>query len=224
MKKIIIISLAIIMSFCMCFTAYAADAFVSSPSTNKAPVIVDVKVDSDACQGEIVVVPYADRDSLSAEDLAALEAAYASIKSSTDLSALCAALTDLASKLGVSVADLAVSDLFNMDYRNCDHATHKDEHGFFHITLEADTLKNFVALLHYDNGAWKVVEGAESDGETLTFKMDDFSPFAIVVNTGEVKPVKNNAVMITSISIMAVSVISVIITFVCTRTPKKGTK
>ena len=70
-----------------------------------------------------------------------------------------------------------------MDDSGC---TDHDDHDNFEVVLAAETLENFVALLHMkSDGTWELIENADVTGEGthLTFTVDSFSPFAIVVNT-----------------------------------------
>ena len=43
---------------------------------------------------------------------------------------------------------------------------------------------NYAGLLHYDNGEWKLLESTVTKDGKITFTVDDFSPFAIVVHDG----------------------------------------
>ncbi len=183
MKKVLVICMAVIMAAGMTLTAFADNGgFVESPSLNPAPRIRSVVRGSDDCQAEIIITPYSQRDTLDAEDKKALEDAYTDIKTTNDVSTLNVDLDKLASSLNVGDKNLAVSDLFDMDYINCNHEEHL-KHGYFTIELEADTLRNFVGLLHCNDGEWELVSDAKAEGNLLTFKIDDFSPFAIVVDT-----------------------------------------
>ncbi len=187
MKKIMTVCLALVMLLSMSLTAFAVDGgFLESPSLNLAPRLRSFTVDSEECEAEIIITPYSQRHTLDEESQDEIEAAYDEIKASDDLTVLNADLAALAASLGIAGTDLAVSDLFDMDYINCNHVTHRDEHGNFRITLEADTLANFVGLLHRNKGTWELVRGAVANGDTLSFSIDDFSPFAIVVDTSDV--------------------------------------
>lgn len=184
MKKLLVLSLAVILVFSFGFTTLAA-GFVQSPSNNSAPVVdSETKNESADCKADVVVTSYADRNKLPADVKKQLEDAYKKISESTDISALSSALKDYCDKNKINTKNLAVSDLFDISYADCD--TH-DGHGQFTITLKADTLKNFVSLLSYDGTKFEVVEGAKvsADGKKLTFKMDDLKPLAIVVDTTE---------------------------------------
>ena len=175
MKKIIALVLSVVMAISM--TVAASAVFVSSPSLNKAPVIVEVKGGDDGFK--IKVTSYLERNTLSAEGKAAIEDSYNDIKNAKDVSDLTADIKAVADKAGAKVADLKVSDLFDVS------VVDGELKGEITITLSAETLKNFVALLHDKDGKWEVVQGAKANGDKLTFKVDSLSPFAIVVNTAE---------------------------------------
>lgn len=204
MKKLIMISLAVIIALGMSISAFAATgSFVASPSKNQAPILSDVKTEAEGSTIKLVISSYADRDQLSAEDRTNIETAYAKIMGAKNLGELNTSITAVATKLGVDIADLAVSDLFDISI-----AEVEGNPGKITVMLKAETLKNFACLLHYHNGEWVVVEDAKvsEDGEHLEFSTNDFSPFAIVVNTGTPvtqQPVAEegtNAVLVVTIS------------------------
>ncbi len=183
MKKVIVICMVLAMMMSMAVAAFASeDSFVVSPSKNPAPDVVGAKNESEDCEAQVVVTAYGNRDNLSEEQRQKLDEAYAAIKNAQDLGDLCERVAEIAKEMGIDVANLAVSDLFDISDTDC--SGHED-HGRFDITLKADTLKNFVCLLHYYNGEWRVVENAEvtNNGEHLEFEEKEFSPFAIVVST-----------------------------------------
>ena len=187
MRKLLALLTACMMLFTVSVAA-ANGGFVLSPSTNLAPEIVDSRVDSEDCLATLVITPYIHRDTLDAEGLSEIEDAYATIAANPNLSKLTKDLTAKAEALGIPVTALAVSDLFDISTKDCEPDEHED-HGQFHITLSLDTAKSFVALIHYMDGEWTVVDNAKVEGTELTFSVEDFSPFAIVVNTyGESDP------------------------------------
>ena len=204
MKKVIVICVAIFLLLTISVSALAANGgFVSSPSTNQAPSLLEVKNGSEDCSSMFAVMSYASRNDLSEEARKALEDAYASIKGTTDLTTLNPVIADVAEKLNVESADLAVSDMFDLA-PNAD-ATIEDGEKY-EFSIKSDTLANFVCLLHYVNGAWEVVEGAEvaDDGETLEFAVDGFSPFAVVVSTGDAPEYSGGISASTVIGIIAI--------------------
>lgn len=188
MKKVFIVVMFLVLVASMSFSVFATPGtFVSSPSLNPAPELIEGKNETDDCPATIIITAYAKRDQLSAELRQQLEAAYAEIVGAKDVSELNAQLKAVSDKMGVNTSDLAVSDLFDISAIGCDvHG----EHGAFDIILKASTLKNFVSLMHYKDGEWVIVDGAEvtKEGQHLEFTYDDFSPFAIVVSTTDIVP------------------------------------
>ena len=223
MKKVLVILMALVMMATMCVSVFAAPgAFVNSPSKNPAPILVEGKNEAEGCTATVVVTAYGDRNDLTAEQRQKLEEAYAMIVGAENLTTLNAGLATIAQKLGVNTTDLAVSDLFDISATEC--AGNHADHGQFDITLKAETLGNFVALLHYYNGEWRVIENAEitNNGEHLEFTEKEFSPFAIVVSTTDIEPqpTPNNWGWIIAI-IAAVIIILVLIWFLLFYRKKK---
>ena len=183
MRKIIALSLTVVMLVCMTLCVFADGGFVESISGNQAPELIGGGSLSEECPAELVITAYADRDELPEELRLQIEEAYRLILENKDLSVLNEKLREIAEELGVDVTALAVSDLFDIHYINCDD--HED-HGHFDITLKAETLENFACLLHYYNGEFTIVEDAKvtGNGDHLEFTATEFSPFIIVTNTG----------------------------------------
>lgn len=186
MKRMLILVLSVIMTLSMSLTGIAA-SFVSSPSGNPAPTIDGFDFGDGDCQAELVVTPYSEKDTLPDDGEAAMLAAYNSIKNTNDVSALNADLAALAKSKEIKGTNLAVSDLFDVSYINCDPSIHP-EHGPTSVRLRAETLDNFVALLHYYNGAWVLVENATVKNGVLSFQVESLSPFAIVVDASPDSP------------------------------------
>lgn len=183
MKKLFAIVLTLLIAAGACATVFATGGFVSSPSNNQAPVVVDFKTDLDGCPAVIVCTAYADREELKEDTRAKLEDAYETIVNTVNLGVLNEDLEDVAAKLGAKVENLAVSDMFDISAVGCDL---HENHGRFEVTLKPTSLKNFVALIHYYKGEWRIIEDVEFDEEgNLVFEEDEFSPFAIVVDVGE---------------------------------------
>lgn len=184
MKKIITLILAITMAFVSVVPAFAVDdGFVSSPSKDD-PYLESWENEDPDCLAELVLTLFKDRASLSDYLRALLEKAYEIIVNCEDITTLCDAFAKYVAALGLTGKDLAVTEVFDLSYYNCDI---HDGHGYFTIKLASKALENFVGLLHYHNGEWEFIENARvlSDGETLQFKVKDFSPFAIVVDTSD---------------------------------------
>ena len=206
MKKIMMFCMVVLMMVSLCIPAVAATGgFMSSPSANQAPELIGAE--NKKCEAEIIITAYANRDQLSDDKRQALEAAYAEIVGTEDLSTLNKKVKKMANKLGVDVSELAVSDLFDISMTECtDHA----KHGKFDIVLNAETLENFVCLLHYYNGEWTVVKNAElSKEDYLEFSQAEFSPFAIVTYTGEQNIQKDENALLVGIVVASSATVGV---------------
>lgn len=185
MKKALAICLALVMAVSAAMMVFAAPGgFVSSPSGNEAPVIITVSYEDGSCNPKVVVTPYSERDTLEEEKEDDMNEAYDEIAANKNLSGLCSELSSVAATKNIPVSRLAVSDLFDISaYHNGDH----DFCGSITVKVGTEALRNFVALLHRDaDGTWEVVPGVIVNVEegTVTFSADDFSPYAIVVDTG----------------------------------------
>lgn len=166
MKKLLVFALVLVMVLALSATVLA-DSFVSSPSNDDTPTVGKFEASNADWDGKIVVTSLKD-----SADNAEMTAAYDSIKEA-------AAVKDLAPSL--TEEGLAVSTLFDVS------AT-KEGAGSVTVTLTSDKFENFVALLHYVDGKWTVVENAKAEGKTLTFTVDSLSPFAVVVSTDADEP------------------------------------
>lgn len=215
MKKVLAVILALVMAFSVSAVAFAQGngGFVSSPSNNEAPEVEDVEYEDGSCEPEIIVTPYKDREVLDEIREKALIAAYNEIAANKDLSKMCTGLIAVAAKLGVSVLRFAISDLFDVSaYHNGDH----EYCGTITITLSSETIKNFVALLHRNaNGDWNVVEDVivNKAENSITFATDDFSPFAIVVDTHE-ESINTGSDIVVPAVVMFISAVSLAVVLV----------
>lgn len=225
MKKVMAICLTLVMVMSLGVAALAAPgSFISSPSMNKAPILISYENESSDCTAKLILTAYADRKTLPGNLCTMMEKAYDMIVGTDDLSTLNSGVADLAKDAGVKVTALSVSDLFDLRYVNC---SKHDPHGSFRIVVEPETLKNFVCLLHYYNGEWGIVDSAKvtNDGQYLEFTAKEFSPFAIVVKTDaeNVTPPytgDNSAVIICSV-VMAISAAAIVVLLA---TSKKRTR
>ncbi len=208
MKKILAVLLAAVIAVSAGVVAYAKGGFLASPSGNASPVVITVEYDEDSCEPRIVVTPYADRDDLDEKRESDMEKAYDEIAANKDLTKLCPELAAVAAALGIDPLNLAVSDLFDVSaYHNGDHTFC----GTVTITLSAETLKNFVALIHRNaDGKWEHISNAVVDyaNNTLTFSVKDFSPFAIVVDKSASDIPVTGEMLVIPAAIMAVSAVS----------------
>lgn len=218
MKKLLAICLTVVMLMSFGVIAFAApNNFISSPSGQSAPEIVDFSVESEDCVADLVITPYSERDTLPEDVREKFEKAYEEIVSASNLAKLNAELSKIAENMNIPEENLVVSELFDIRYINC---SKHEGHGYFDIVLKPEVLKGFVALLHLNGDNWELVEGArvENNGIHLVFSIDDFSPFAIVVNTAENDSVAPSTGEIVNIvlyaSIMLVSAVALVFVWV----------
>ncbi len=215
MKKIATICLAIVMMASIGLTAFAANGgFVQSPSLNPAPEIVSYSVEDEGCNAELKIVPYSQRNTLDAADKTDLETVYGMIKNALNASELNADLEALIQKSGIDASDVAVSDLFDMSYVGCAHEEHAN-HGYFTVNLKADSFNSFVGLLHYNaDGQLELVKDVTVKDGVLTAKINDFSPFAVVVNTkAQTPPTGDSSNLYIFIALMVASALAMVVCF-----------
>ena len=214
MKKILIVLLLTVVAVSMSISAFAdTGAFVQSPSVNMAPEIVSGDSE-DKEDVELVITSYADRGDLPEEAREAIEKAYVKISGIKNLTTLCGALKEVAAKKNIPTTNLEVSDLFDIS-----DAEGGSDGCTYDIVLTAETLENFVGLLHFTDGKWELIDNAvveEIDGELhLKFSTDGLSPFAIVVDTGADLPVedtKGNSILTGVLAIVAIAEAAALIT------------
>lgn len=221
MKKVLASIFAIVLALTVTVTAIAAPGgFVSSPSGNKAPSLIDGKNTDEDCPAELEITPYADRDDLDDETQKEFEEAYKSIAENDDLTKISDDLGKIADDKDISPSNLAVSDLFDISYTSCDD---HDDHGAFDITLDPEVLDGFVALMRFEDGEWVVVDNAKVDGDHLKFTTEVLGQFAIVVNTGSGSgdaPQTNDTFPWVYIVLMAVSAIGLVVVAVMLKKKK----
>ena len=211
MKKVIASVLSLMLVLALSVSVFATGGFVKSPTLDKAPTVEDVTVETGTAP-TVTVTPYDDRHDLATEDKADLEVAYNEIKAAADL-------TKVAADKKVEAKNLAISDLFDISH---DGAAGTD-FGTFTIKLNADEIKNFVALLHKGANGWTVVESAKIEGDHLVFSVEDFSPFAIVVDAGAGSPsTGDNANLPLYIALMAVSAVALVVVIVALKKKKSN--
>jgi hypothetical protein len=167
----------------------------------------------------LIITAYGDRDQLPEELRKAIEEFYTKIMGVKNLVGICPELRELANSQGIPTANLAVSDLFDI-HDKCD-----DVEGTFDIVLKATTLENFVGLVHYTDGEFELIKNAkveEIDGELhLKFSTEGLSPFAVVVNTGDVIEQKDNSVAIGVLATIAIAegaaLVAILIKFILSK-------
>ncbi|MBO5321836.1 MAG: hypothetical protein J6B22_04435 [Clostridia bacterium] len=174
MKKIMVIGLVIVMCLSMGLTAFAANGgYIQSPTKNKAPELVEVTPASEKLI--ITITPFAKRNTLTGETAANFTEAHEDIVAIKSVDVLVPEVKAAAEKANVKVENLGISDLFDV-------SANMELTGEVTIKLKAETAKHFVALLHYHNDTWEVVENATVKDGVLTFSVKELSPFAIVVD------------------------------------------
>ena len=187
MKKMLTIVKSIVLgALCGAFVfAASANGFVDSPSINNTPpAINDFENENEDCDCLVGTTVFGEKDKLSEDAQEKMEAAYEIIAKNADITKVVTGLKDVLADKKIPAANVAVSELFDISSSNIDVC----EHGKFTINIQLKNAEKFVAFLHYVNNAWEVVEDAEVDTakQTLTFSTDNFSPFAIVVDTGDI--------------------------------------
>lgn len=176
MKKIVSILIIAVMVCSLAFSASAAPGvFIESPSNNRTPVIEDYECSDPNWKGEIFITSFGDRNVLDLIEREKLENAYDSIKNSNSVSSLIPDISDIAANINVSLDNLGISDLFHIGVSEITD-------GDFTIKLQADTIKNFVGLVHFDNGEWHIVENAHIENDLLVFNTKLPGVYAIVVD------------------------------------------
>lgn len=219
MKKIFTLSLVIMMTLIMAVSSFAAGAFIASPTGVAAPKLVAATNNNIDCVAELIIESYSDRKNFDDAAYAEMNAAYKTIKETDDLGKLNKELAALAEKYKVTSDKLAVSDLFEIHHKGCeDHANC----GSFTITIKPNTVENFIAIMHFENGEWKLLESTVGEDGTVTFVADDFSPFAIVAHDGTGKaPMSAGAVAgITVGSVAAVAAVGGVVAYVLIKKKK----
>jgi hypothetical protein len=218
MKKVIASVLSLMLVLALSVSVFANGGFVKSPTLDKAPTVEDVTVETGTAP-TVTVTPYDDRHDLTTADKADLEVAYNEIKAAADLTKVAADLTKVAADKKVEAKNLAVSDLFDISHDGAAGTNF----GTFTIKLSADEIKNFVALLHKGANGWTVVESAKIEGDHLVFSVEDFSPFAIVVDAGAGSPsTGDNANLPLYIALMAVSAVALVVVIVALKKKKSN--
>ena len=162
MKKIVSITLALIMMLALASTVFAAEAQPSPTGSAYTKVVSSTPADA-GCTGKVVLISYNNRASLSADKKALLEKAFAALT------------TDAVAKFGNG---LKCADIFDLSIEGCaDHAAHANK--AMTVVLGAERID---AVLHFNGSVWEKVNGANisADKKSATFTGDDFSPYAVL--------------------------------------------
>lgn len=209
MKKVLVLCMAAIMVLSLSVMSFAADGgFVSSVAAQPAPDL-EGATNADGERVDLILTPYSAHDSLPTDLNDEMKTAYDEIAANKDVTKLTSDLAPVATAAGVDPANLAVSDLFDL------HFSDEQNHGAVTVTLKSDSFKNFVALIHFNGTTWEVVKDAKVEGTTLTFTVNNFSPFAVVVSTTAQQPPQTGDTMVVGIcaAIMTVSAIGMAVAF-----------
>ena len=167
MKKLLALALSLILVVSVMTIVASAEDFVVSPGKVGAPELV-----GDGDGYTVVITAYKDRANLDATSKEKLETAYGEIVAASSVNDLVS--EDLTAGLEGDT-DIAVAEVF---YASCD--TQRDSYTF-KLRSASFADENFVALIHYVNGAFQVEENVEVKGDVATVTVDQMSPFAIVV-------------------------------------------
>ena len=212
MKKFATIFMLTLLLFSLTISSYAADigGFLESPTAKRAPTLVTGGSEEHPCEDPLIITPYGERANLPEELKKEIEDFYTKIMSVKNLVAICPDLRSIANEQGIPTGNLAVSDLFDIR-DNCGEVEAE-----YDIVIKSATFENFVGLIHYTDGKFVLVEDAEVkeiDGELhLSFTTDGLSPFAVIVNTGDVIQPEDNSVLIGVLTTIAVAEGAVLIT------------
>lgn len=215
MKKLCSIVLMIAMVCTLAFSVNAAPGvFLSSPSNNRTPIIIDFECSDPNWKGEIYITSYGDRNVLDLIEREKFEKAYDSIRNSSSVSNLIPGISDIAANLNVPAEDLGISDLFHIGVSDITD-------GVFKIKLDSDTIKNFVGLVYFEDGEWKIVEDAYIDDDGyLVFSTKLPGTYAIVVDVDNSIvdiPITGDAFSWALVAIMAVSAAGIVVLVVSYR-------
>lgn len=185
MKRIAMAMVAVLLMVTLVVSASAASSnFINSVAQVGQP---ELQGNPEVAQGVYLkLTPYADRATLP-DDGEKMDEAYDIVYSAPDLTALNDGLAAKASDLGIKASDLAVSDLFDLSLIYEAGGFVLDEEllaQYMPVTasVKADLLDSFVALLHYRNGKFELVDNAHVENGNLVFTVDNLSPFAIIVD------------------------------------------
>lgn len=211
MKKIITLLLTLVLLFSFTFSASAvARGFLVSPSVNDGPIIVEFYNSDGRCTADWGIVPYSKRNNYDARTQQLLNESYATIVNAPDLTYLSDELKKIAEDKEIPAGNLAVVDLFSKYYLGCEEHDH-EQHGYTRIKLKPETVKNFVALLNYNDGKWSVVPNVKVEDDCLVYEFTRFSPYAIVIDTKEIAKTGDAGISPVWIIVLAVSAIGLIV-------------
>ena len=188
MKKLLVVSLTLILLAAISLTAFAADNnFVSSRALEQAPELVSFlpsasNTGTQNSNNTLKIVPFGKRDTLTPDLKANIENAYEEISGKQGQSQFNGVINNLAKNKNLKPSNIAVSNLFDI------HT--EDENGnivssgdYYTLTLSSNDAKNFAGLIKRNSdGTWELVSDAKVDGNKLSFTFTGSAPYAILVN------------------------------------------
>lgn len=190
MKKIVIsILTSILIITGMVMPVFADGKYVPSIEVRDDISLVSDKdiVVGDSDILELIVTPYVRKyDIWSDNSERLIDVAYDIVLATENIADLNPKdITALADSLGIKTEDLIVRDLFDVTlYHNHVEVIFEDGKTYkFRFTIQTQGLDNYVCLLKYHGGVWKVVEDVEvlyEEGQ-LIVTTDELSPYALVV-------------------------------------------
>ena len=212
MKKFLMLAVAVLMIASLSITVCAEGgngSFVSSPSANRTPMIVDGSNENESCNinegnaaDAIVIVAYADREILP-DGGREMESAYATIAGTEDLGELGDEVAELAQLYRVKGEKLAVTDLFEMHHEECIEVWHGD-FSLQIVPQNHQLVDNFAGVMHYRDGKWSVIDSTVDDQGVITMSIEDLEgPYAIVVHDGSGMSPQESAFMGAGLSVVA---------------------
>ena len=191
MKKIWTLLTALVLVAAMGSVAFAApNNFAKSPEAQDNLKVYDYE-SLDDCEGEIILTPYRNRETLDERNREQLEEARREAEEASSVAELAPEVKEIAKELGLSTERLAVADLFDLHVNDCiEHLSTvtgvEADHGRFIIRLNNGLASRYVCLLSYAEGEWMVVDNAHIEkNNLLKFQTDRFGAFAMIVKTDE---------------------------------------
>ena len=179
MKKICALIVALLLLQLVSVFALAGGGFTSSPSLEKAPVLVESENIGESCSASISAYSYGERNNFDNLFAAIMMDAYDRVVGSEDLGSISPEVKALAEAYGVESNVLVASELFAVVINECEeHSDHS-----FCVSVEPTVVENFAGLLSYNGVEWKLVETELKNG-VLEFVVDEDAAYTILLHDG----------------------------------------
>lgn len=197
-KKLSITLLSLFTIVCMCFgvtadtttpsVSYKADIGIIGGETDGKSDFIEYEAE-DGCEVNIVLTPYSFRENIESEESKKeMEVAYKQVSEAEEVTDFAPVLKGYGMNFGIEDTCMLVSNIFDITTYVHEHGTHDESYNhkrLYNIQMTADSLKYFMALMHYDydTDTWEIVPDAHVTGnnqDILTFTFDECSPFAII--------------------------------------------